>query len=72
MMKTRLMVSVLSLVAICGGALVLTPGQGNAAAALIPPGGGGGSGSCCNQPDSTCYLNLGDGIVIVQSNAHVC
>jgi hypothetical protein len=67
MKNTPLLVNVLSLAAICGGALVLTPASGNAS---IPPGGG--SGSCCNQPDSTCYLNLGDGIVIIQSNAHVC
>lgn len=66
MKNTRLIVNVLSLAAICGGALVLTPAKGSASVA--PPGGG----SCCNQVDSTCYLNLGDGIVVTQYNAHVC
>jgi hypothetical protein len=49
-------------------AVVLTGGATLSAQTEIAPGGG----SCCNQADTTCWLNLGDGIVVSQSGARAC
>lgn len=34
--------------------------------------GGAVGGTCCSRYGSTCYLNMGNGILVVQSNAYAC
>lgn len=45
------------------GPLALTPGT---ASAGLSEGGGG---TCCEAKSGTCYLNVGDGIIITESPA---
>lgn len=64
-MSKRIIVNLAALAVVFGGSATLSATR---ELAPVAPG----SGSCCDQASTTCYLNLGDGIVVVQSGAKAC
>lgn len=62
-MSKRLAVNLVALAVVFGGSFTLS------AQKTTNPGTGG---SCCDRASSTCYLNLGGGVVVVQSNSYAC
>lgn len=65
MKKTRMIVNALSLAVIFGGAPLALTAQEE----IAPPNDGGGS--CCDQAGATCYIRMGDWL-IVQEGAKYC
>lgn len=63
MKNVRMVINGLALGVICAGAAALNPAQSNAA---VAPGSGG---TCCDQAGATCYLQVGDNLII-QSGAY--
>ena len=63
-MKIRTVVNVAALAIVAVSAPLALKAQRSAS----PPGGG----TCCDRAGSTCYLNLGDGIVVQQGGAYAC
>jgi hypothetical protein len=63
-MTKRIALNLAALAVVFGGSVSLSA----TAEAAVAPGGG----SCCDQTSTTCYLNLGDGIVVQQSGARAC
>jgi hypothetical protein len=64
MKKTRMIVNALSLAVIFGGAPLALSAQASA----VAPGEGG---SCCSSAGATCYIRLGDWLII-QEGAKYC
>jgi hypothetical protein len=62
-MSKRLIVNLTALLVVFGGSYSLS------AQKSTTPGTGG---TCCDSPAKTCYLNLGDGIIVKQTNSYAC
>jgi len=65
MKNLRKVVNGLSLGVICAGAVALNPARGNAVEVANPAPGG----TCCDQSGATCYLEVGERLII-QSGAY--
>lgn len=63
-MTKRIVLNLAALALVFGGSVSLS-----ASSEPVPVRGGG---SCCDQASTTCYLNLGDGLVVQQGGARAC
>ncbi|HEX6040586.1 hypothetical protein [Longimicrobium sp.] len=68
-MTKRLIVNTLALAVVFGGSLSLSAQRSATTIGSVEPAKGG---TCCDASAKTCYLNLGDGIVVTQTNSYAC
>lgn len=71
-MSKRLIVNAMALAVVFGGSLSLSAQRQQEAVGTIGTVEPAKGGTCCDAAAKTCYLNLGDGIVVQQSNAYAC
>lgn len=67
-MTKRLIVNALAVAVVFGGSLSLSAQRQTTIGTTQPAKGG----TCCDAAAKTCYLNLGDGIVVQQLNSYAC
>lgn len=68
-MRKRFLLDLAALTVVCAGAFSLSAQQ---SAAPATPSTGTETTACCESPGATCYMSLGDGIVISHPGYRPC